>query len=198
MSRGLDANQNLAPHAKCIKDLDYLFCARYIKRSPSALTHAEAVALSTAGLYIVSVVEIGSPTSAGYFSHTRGVEDGDFAFSYARDHLKQPTGSALYFTVDYNAALADLKGPVTEYFKGILSVLPVTPSYHVGVYGSGLCCSTILKGTAVTHSWLSMSKGWRGSRSFTGWNINQLVGETVCEVSVDTDVSNGSAGGWRL
>jgi hypothetical protein len=200
--KGLDANTILTPHAKCIKYAGFGFCARYIKRTASALTHAEAQTLSAAGLYIVSVVEIGSPTQASYFSHARGMEDGTFSYSYMRDQLKQPVGSCCYFAVDFDASLADIKGPITDYFKGILQAFDGSsnghPVYPIGVYGNGLCCGTLLKTTAVTYSWLSMSMGWRGSRSFKGWNLKQAAGGTVCGVSVDYDQSNSHGGGWKL
>jgi hypothetical protein len=203
--KGLDANTPLGPHADCIAKSGFHFVGRYIKRTNSALTHAEAQVLSTAGLSIVSVVEIGFPTHAAYFSQAKGQEDGSFAYSYAHNHLKQPVGSCLYFAVDYDASLADIKGPITSYFKGILDAFHNSgnatgghPAYALGVYGSGLTCATLLKTTAVSYAWLSMSMGWQGSRSFKGWNLKQSAGGTVCGVLVDYDASNGHGGGWTL
>jgi Domain of unknown function (DUF1906) len=202
MKRGLDSDTPLGPHAACLAQAGYTFACRYIKRTASALTHAEAKALSAAGLYVVSIVEIGSPTSAGYFSYARGLEDADFAYAYARDHLIQPAGSVIYFAVDYDAALADLKGPIAAYFKGVLQAFDSAsgghPEYHIGVYGSGLTCSKVFMNTAVTHTWLSMSTGWRGSRTFLGWNLKQTVGGTACGVSIDEDESRGAGGGWKV
>src|SRR5438552_6316710 len=107
MNRGLDANVNLTAHARCIKDAGFSFVCRYYKHTASSLSRAEALALSTAGLNVVVVVEIGSPTSAGYFSHAKGVEHGTFAYQKARDQIKQPPGSPIYFAAHYYVSQAD-------------------------------------------------------------------------------------------
>jgi hypothetical protein len=202
VSKGLDANQDLSAHAACLAKAGFGFACRYIKRLPSALTHAEAVALSAAGLSVVSVVEIGSPTSVAHFSQARGLEDGAFAYAYARDHLKQPTSAPIYFAADFDATPADIQGPINAYFMGVTAAFEKngfgSPAYPIGVYGSGATCAWLLKNTAVTYAWLAMSRGWRGSKTFSGWNIRQLVGETVCGVSVDTDESRGHGGGFQV
>ena len=202
MSRGLDANVDLTAHAKCIKDAGFSFVCRYYKRTASSLSRAEAMALSAAGLNVVVVVEIGSPTTAGYFSRAKGVEHGTFAYRKARDTIRQPPGSAIYFAADYDVSQADASGPVKAYFEGVLQGFNAEsgddPAYSIGVYSNGLACAYLLRHTAVTYAWLSMSTGFRGSRTFKGWNLHQLVGDRICGVSVDTDVSNGHGGGFRV
>lgn len=201
MGKGLDANTPLTHCAPCIRGAGYAWVGRYFKHTHSALTRAEAEAISRAGLYIVSVVEAGFPTEPGYFSLEKGKADGAFAYQFAQ-RLGQPHGSAIYFTVDYDAALTDLRERIIPYFQGILHAFQAAssnnPAYAIGVYGSGLTCATVTKGTPATHTWLAQSRGWRQSRTFQGWNLRQGRGATVCEVSVDTDESNGHGGGWKL
>src|SRR6266566_2864274 len=193
MIKGLDANTPLTNHAECIKRAGFSFCCRYLKETESRLTHTEAKSLSAAGLYIVSIVERGFPTSSSYFSHTKGMEDGAWSYTYMKDELKQPIGSCCYFAVDYDASLSDIKGPIKDYFNGILKSFSAGghPEYAIGVYGSGATCRWLLKNTHVTYAWLSMSMGWLGSRSFKGWNIKQSISSgPVCSLSVDLDISN--------
>ncbi len=199
-TRGLDANTPLGIHAECIVKEGFTFVARYYKATATCLSRSEALALSAAGLSIVTVVERGSPTHADYFSRARGFGDGIFAWHKAQNEIRQPTGAPVYFAVDYDASDADVAGPITEYFAGVHEAFGSKgpAEYPIGVYGSGLVCSHLLLHTPVTYSWLSMSKGWRGGHTFTGWNLNQTVGSSVCGVSVDLDESNGHGGGFKV
>jgi hypothetical protein len=80
-----------------------------------------------------------------------------------------PSGSAIYFAVaDYNAAQADLDGPVSNYFRGVRAGLFAAgegqiPS-EVGVYG--LCCPTLVEREQVSLTWLSQSTGFLGSKAY--------------------------------
>lgn len=197
-TRGLDANVNLTDKADCIKAAGFSWVARYYKVSPSSLSMAEAKALSAAGLYIVTVVEKGNPTAPHYFSHLRGISDAGFAL--AKSALAgQPHGSPIYFAVDYDASEAEVQNEITAYFAGVHETFAARGGLDpIGVYGSGLVCAHLLQHTPVSYAWLSMSMGWNGSEAFTGWNIKQGAGETVCGISVDTDVSRGHGGGWRI
>jgi Domain of unknown function (DUF1906) len=194
-SRGLDSNTPLTGHAECIAKEGFSFCCRYYKTSPSCLSKSEAIALSAAGLYIVTVLELekGSPSSPAYFSPGRGLVDGRFALEKAIV-VGQPEGSPIYFAVDFDAADTDLAS-ITDYFGSVASA--AGHRHPVGVYGSGLVCGRLLQTTPVSYAWLSMSMGWRGSGGFTGYNIRQTAGGKVCGVSVDFDESAGHGGGWR-
>jgi hypothetical protein len=205
MAQGLDADVDCSAQAQCIKDAGFDFVARYYKFTSRSqpLTRSEVVALSQAGLDLVAVYESGLPTSASYFSHARGIQDGTRAYQYARDEIRQPAGSPIYFAVDYDASPGDFQGVITEYFKGIAQAFDTasgaTPAYPIGVYGSGSTCAWMLTHTNVTYAWLAMARGWRGSRTFAGWNLRQRVATNlVCGISVDLDESNGHGGGFKI
>lgn len=202
MARGLDANVPLTRVARALKLAGFSFVARYFKQSRNALSRPEAEALSRAGLSIVSVVERGFPISGGYFNRDRGIQDGLWAHNFAHQ-IGQPTRSAIYFAVDYDADSSDIQNRILDYFQGIQSAFAKSakagfPDYAIGAYGSGLTCATLLHKQAVSHTWLAQSMGWRGSRIFSEWNIKQGRGTTVLGVSIDTDVSRDNGGGWRL
>lgn len=198
MAKGLDANVNLALHAACLKAAGIDFVCRYLKHTPSCLTRSEASVLSHAGLYIVTVVEAGFPTSVDYFSKAKGLSDGAWAYRYAHEELGQSPGSCIYMACDFDATQADVSGPIKDYFLGVHEAFGPNPLYAVGIYGSGAACAYITKNTPTPYSWLSLSKGWRGSRAYKGWCLNQTNGGTICGVNVDFDESNGHAGGWKL
>lgn len=198
MGKGFDANVNVAPHLDCLRQHGYTFACRYLKAAGQPLTRPEAEAISAAGLYIVTVVEKGFPTTAGYFSRAKGEEDGRWAAHLAAS-TGQPAGSACYFACDYDAAPEEIHGGIQQYFEGIHEAFEKAGApYSVGVYGSGAVCSHLLTATPTTHTWLAMSRGWRGSRAFAGWNLVQTVQTHVCSIVVDEDESRGNGGGWRL
>jgi Rv2525c-like, glycoside hydrolase-like domain len=205
MAKGIDANVDCSAQAHCIKAAGFDFVGRYYKfvTHSHPLTRSEALALSAAGLYVVAVYENGSPTQSGYFSHTRGLQDGKRAYEYARDTIRQPEGAAIYFAVDYDASAAEVKGVITAYFHGLTEAFAAAggsnPAYPIGVYGSGSTCSWLLRHTTATYTWLAMSRGWSGSRNFEGWNLKQRVATApVCGISVDLDESNGHGGGFKV
>jgi hypothetical protein len=200
--KGCDLNTIVTPDtAACLRANDYRFVGRYLKHAASCLTRPEALTISQAGSSVVLIVEAGYPTTAGYFSHAKGLEDGAFAYNHAAA-MAVPAGAALYFAVDFDPSPAEVQGPVTAYFTGLNEAFHTAafdhPVYPLGVYGSGLVCATLAQQTPVAFTWLAMSRGWRGSKSYTGWNLQQTVGARVCGVSVDENESNGAGGGFRL
>jgi LysM repeat protein len=89
----------------------------------------EVEVIKEAGLNLISIYEKGS-TKASYFTKEQGVEDANHAYQLAKS-LNQPEGTAIYFTVDYDAQTKDFAG-ILNYFQGVKDTLQ---SYKVGVYG---------------------------------------------------------------
>jgi hypothetical protein len=93
------------------------------------LSLVEVEVIKEAGLKLISIYEKGS-TKASYFTKEQGVEDANHAYQLAKS-LNQPEGTAIYFTVDYDAQTKDFAG-ILNYFQGVKDTLQ---SYKVGVYG---------------------------------------------------------------
>lgn len=199
MGKGFDANVNVAPHLDCLRQHGYTFACRYLKAAGQPLTRPEAEAISAAGLYIVTVVEKGFPTTAGYFSRAKGEEDGRWAAHLAAS-IGQPRTAPLYYAVDYDPGPGDVEGPINAYFDGVLAGMEaaVGEPFPLGVYGSGLTCGWLVRHTHVQYSWLAMSRGWHQSRTYTGWNIRQTVQTAVCGIQIDENETSGNGGGWKL
>ena len=182
MKRGISTNRNVATQAACLKQQGVDFVFRYYSltthQPEKRLTQAEAEALAAAGLEIGVVYE-DAPTSLSYFSGGRGHRDGVNACKAALS-LHQPPGSAIYFTVDYDAALADISGSILDYFRGVDQGMKDAgggnSAYIAGVYGSGAACD-FMKAQCpfVKYSWLAESKGWLGSRTYAAWDVNQAT-----------------------
>lgn len=209
MTKGVDTIQNIEKYFECLVSNGYSFVGRYYStttRMPQkVLTPAEAQAISQAGLRIVSVFE-DLPTSAGYFTASRGVGDATGARNQALG-VGQPGGTPIYFTVDYNAEPADLAA-ITAYITAVRVTLKGAGDaapYLLGVYGSGLVCSYLLEAGLIEYTWLSQSSGFYGTREFRQggtWNILQLLPQAAPEpcgsFDYDPNVSNGKEGSWSL
>ena len=177
--KGLDTTVELTRHAEALKAQGYDFALRYYSHNAAKnLSLGEARALSQAGLRIGVVWETAG-TRAGFFTRAQGLADGAAAFQMARDVIGQPFGSAIYFAVDFDPTQADLDGAISNYFTGVHAALYVAaegqPSYRVGVYGSGLCCGTLVERGAADLSWLSQSTGFAGSRQYAEQRRYDLI-----------------------
>jgi hypothetical protein len=199
---GLDTSVELTRHAATLKDQGYDFALRYYSNNAAKnLSLGEARALSAAGLKIGVVWET-SGTHAAFFTRAQGLADGAQAFRMAKEVIGQPFGSAIYFAVDYDPTQADIDGAISNYFTGVRAALYVAndsqPSYQVGVYGSGLCCGTLVERGMASLSWLSQSSGFAGSRQYADqkrYDLIQMlpariVGEDGIVLSIDPDATH--------
>jgi hypothetical protein len=198
MPTGFDTTQDTTTNASNIKKLGYDFVARYLSQSHwKVITPGEATALASAGLNLVLVYE-DSPTSADYFSYGRGLVDGLRAAQQA-DLLGAMPGTALYFTVDYDASGTDIGGVITQYFNGVVDSLNSraaadNTAYVVGVYGSGATCAAITGAGLARFGWLAQSRGWSGHDGYSGWSIRQNMPAVIAGLSVDPDDAIGNYG----
>ena len=197
MAKGLDANQDMTDWAGQLVQEGFGFVGRYINHGKSQpLTTSEAQHLSTEGLYLVSIYEKGSPTEAAYFTIQRGAQDGNAAVQAAKA-TGQPTGTPIYFAVDYDADRCDLN-TICDYFKNVFTTVRGA-GYFVGVYGSGMVCKTLTEQGWVHYTWLAQSRGWAG---YDDWHdsasIVQGAETTWHGIDVDLDTSSGDAGGWQV
>jgi len=202
MLRGLDTTMELTRHAVALRRQGYDFAMRYYSHNAAKnLSLGEARALSQAGLRIGVVWETAG-THAGFFNRAQGLADGAAAFLMAKEVIGQPYGSAIYFAVDYDPTQADVDGGISNYFTGVHAALYVgaegQPSYRVGVYGSGLCCGSLVERGMASLGWLSQSTGFAGSRQYAQerrYDLIQMlpvriVGEDGVVLSIDPDATH--------
>jgi hypothetical protein len=187
--KGLDTATELTRHAAALREQGYDFVVRYYSHNAAKnLSLGEARALSAAGLLIGAVWETAG-THASFFNRAQGVADGGAAFRMAQVTIGQPSGSAIYFAVDYDATGADIDGPVSDYFAGVKMAFAAAADglspYAVGVYGSGLCCDTLIDKQLATLGWLSQSSGFAGSKAYAEGARYNLIQQLPAQASVD-------------
>lgn len=187
MANGVDTNADCTTFAQCIADDGARFVCRYYRPgNTAALTRAEAQALVNAGLSIVPVFE-GSGASPGWFTAQQGAADALHALGHAAA-VGQPGGSAIYFAVDFDAGPGQVGSAISTYFQAINNTFASNnATYRVGVYGSGLVCSTIVNAGLASFGWLSGSKGWRG---YTAYNSVATIVQII--TSPETRICNGA------
>lgn len=194
---GLDASSACTETSlTCLQTQGLKFIGRYYSRTTQIagkkLTPSEAKLISLAGIAIVAVYEDG-PTSYSYFSASRGQADAAGAIAQA-NAVGQPSESAIYFTVDYDATSSDIAGNITDYFQAIAAT--IGSQFRVGVYGSGAVCQAIRAAGCASFAWLAQSTGWDGYSSFTDWAIKQGPEQTICGLNADSDVARGEFGAF--
>lgn len=189
----LDTNNEVtAPAISCLKGLGVKYVARYYSTNTAGskvLRSSEAVALGRAGIKIAVVFEVWGGIR-GELSGPVGNDHASFAVQWARNAIKQPSGSPIFFAVDFNASPSDIKSQIIPYFNAIKDVvqrLPIEQRYKVGVYGSGDVIAALQEAGLVDYSWLGVNN-WNGTREFRrsgNWDFQQTVEETVCGLSAD-------------
>lgn len=175
---GLDASIEMTRYAVALKSQGVDFVIRYYSHAAGKnLSLAEARALSEADLQIGVMWETNC-CQPSYFNRAQGLADGASAYLMAHATIGQPSGSGIYFTIDYDATEAELCGPISEYFRGVQQAFESAeagePRYEVGVYGSELCLSTLVDSGLATLTWLSQAAGFRGNRHYVNYNLRQL------------------------
>jgi glucan-binding YG repeat protein len=131
MSNAIDTPSKVtATAAASLAKQGITYVGRYLGHSWKGIDKAEADAIKAAGLQIFSIYET-NPTKAAYFTYAQGKADAFAAAGFAQE-IGQPSGTAIYFTVDYDAQSKDFDG-ILSYFKGIKDNLK---GYAIGVYGS--------------------------------------------------------------
>src|SRR5262249_10382850 len=110
----------------------------------------------------------------------------------------QIPGSAIYFSVDFDASASDLNDNVAPYFQGIRRAFAEesggTSDYRIGAYGSGFVCTSLTQKGLAEFIWLAMSRGFRGTSealSAGQFHLAQRApAQTLCGLDVDFNDSN--------
>ncbi len=131
------------------------------------LTLIEAQSICAQGMNIAVVFQQ-RQDSAEDFSQSKGFEAGLRAYRYALNDIGQPAGSAIYFSVDFDASAKEINNVITPYFQGVQQAFNDlsnnAPAYKVGVYGSGATANALRNANLCALVWLAMSSGFRGTK----------------------------------
>mgnify|MGYP001546253687 CR=1 FL=1 len=158
---------------------------------------AEAQLLSASNIKIAVVFQQKQNATTD-FSLQTGISSGTRAYRYAKDVIGQPAGSAIYFSVDYDASENEVDNNIIPFFQGIQQAFNTesgnSPEYKIGVYGSGLVSKSLLAKNLITYTWLTMSSGFNGSKQALDkkqYNLAQKApSTTLAGIDVDYNIAN--------
>jgi hypothetical protein len=176
------------PDPQVLKDAGLTFVCRYYSHDGSKnLSLAEAQGYAKAGLDVVAVWE--STANAAAAGHDQGRADAAAALTLAKA-CGQPDDAPIYFAIDFEATLAQVKG----YFEGIATVLPLR---RIGAYGGYGVEHELFDAGLIRYGWQTYA--WSGGRWEPRAQLRQYSNDHVIDgVGVDYDQSTESYfGQWR-
>jgi LysM repeat protein len=190
MSKGFDCATKLNKTAAIeLKRAGFEFVARYLGNSWKTFNKDEAKAITEAGLKLISIFEK-NPLIVSYFTKTQGIADAKEAESYA-NAVGQPHGTAIYFTVDYDAQTSHFND-ILAYLEGVRETLK---NYKVGLYGSYSVMMAV-KGK-VDYYWQTYA--WSKGKVADHIHMHQYQnGVNVAGVSLDRNDIKKDPGAWEL
>lgn len=193
MLTGIDCATRLtSATAQALKAAGVSYVGRYLgpETNRKTMQASEAQTILAAGLNLWSIWET-DPTRAGYFTATQGTSDAKTAAMYA-ESVGQPKGTAIYYTVDYDAQPRDYPA-VLLYFKAIRAA---NNGYKVGAYGHYGVLSYLKENGAADY--YMQTCAWSNGKVVPFAHIYQnQVNTSVAGISVDRDQIILDPGGWN-
>jgi peptidoglycan hydrolase-like protein with peptidoglycan-binding domain len=179
-TKGFDTRFQLtAVEARNAVGAGFTTVGRYLVGAGKFITATELDGLREAGLRLLPIHQRLNNT-AEVMTAANGRVHGIEAIERARV-LGLPSGSLLFFCVDFDAQDETVRGPICDYFRAVRNTMDttLTVEYRVGVYGTRNVCATVIdEGLAEAAFVAGMSKGYSGNMGFTmpkQWHVNQIV-----------------------
>jgi hypothetical protein len=180
--RALDAATDTSHAISAMKKAGVAVVIRYVGSSSwKCVGKAEAEALRSHGIDLAAVYE--TTATMMLAGHAAGVSAAKTARAAVRA-IGGPAAPFVWFACDTDTTNT---GKVNEYLAGARSVLGAG---KIGIYGSGLVCTSALKSHQADLAWQSMSTGWRGyippTRKVAGLVLRQ-EGKAFGNLGIDYD-----------
>lgn len=190
----IDVNVDVTKHLGALKAAGVETIIGYLNplgQNEKAVTPVRAKAIRDAGLRLGLVSEGWGDFAHHGISAAAGKRDAEHVLQFA-PKLGVTDDAVIYFACDTDATWGQIMSLVIPYFAAIKRT---APGCHVGIYGSGAVCETLVQQQLVTHTWLAQSMGWLRSREFAlsqKWNIKQLLPARVAGVSCDPNIAGAA------
>ncbi|MCY9196150.1 DUF1906 domain-containing protein [Bacillus atrophaeus] len=204
-----------AETAQTLRNNGYKIVGRYLTgnvRTSSglaskALTAKELSTIFDAGLKVFPIYQDGGYESS-YFVKDQGTRDAYSAVSAAR-RLGFPSGTTIYFAVDFDAYDYEVTDKIIPYFQEIKSAFAkmqtfsTAPKYEIGVYGPRNICIRTAEAELTKYSFVAnMSTGFSGNLGYPmpdNWAFDQFyegtIGSGSGSIGIDKDGFSGRDSG---
>ncbi len=181
------------PSVTSLKNAGVTFACRYLSHDTTGknLTHAEAVSLSNAGIWLVVVWE--TTAQRALDGHAAGVQDAKDADAQAKA-CGMPSGRPIYFAVDFDATSGQ-QSAINAYFDGVASVLGKA---RTGIYAGYNPVKRTLDGGHAAWAWQTYA--WSGGKWDSRAQLQQYSNDHVIGgVGLDYDRSTKTDyGQWKV
>ncbi|KYD05657.1 glycoside hydrolase domain-containing protein [Bacillus atrophaeus] len=200
-----------AETAQTLRNNGYKIVGRYLTgnvRTSSglaskALTAKELSTIFDAGLKVFPIYQDGGYESS-YFVKDQGTRDAYSAASAAR-RLGFPSGTTIYFAVDFDAYDYEVTDKIIPYFQEIktafakMQTFSTAPKYEIGVYGPRNICIRTAEAKLTKYSFVAnMSTGFSGNLGYPmpdNWAFDQFyegtIGSGSGSIGIDKDGFSG-------
>lgn len=179
-----------------LKSNGYTVVGRYLTGSSKGLKNDEPKRILDNGLSFFPIFQetLYSDTVSKY-NYNLGVSDANKAVNRAEE-LGIPSGTIIYFAIDFDPINSEISSYVIPYFNGINSAIG---QYKVGIYGTRNACTKVMgEGYAETCFVSDMSTGYSGNMGFkipNNWNLDQFHEYSVTTASGSWDIDKVSYSG---
>ena len=119
--KALNSSRPLTDKIPCLKNNGIVAVGRYYtrnKKNRKLLKPDEANELSRGGIHIWAIYQ-DRQNQLTDFSRAKGLAAGAEASEYAQKAIKQPPGSAIYFSVDFDPPKSQYESSVKPFFEGV-------------------------------------------------------------------------------
>ncbi len=199
---GFDTKRQLSTsEAKAAYAAGYRIAGRYLVGAGKYITATELDALRTSGLRLAPIHQRFND-EPGLMTKENGRAHGTEALERCRV-LGLPSGTTVYFTVDFDPTQETIDGPVLDYFRGVRDVTEESLNWdlRIGVYGTRNVCRRVTAEGLAKDAWVNgVSTGYSGNMGFAmpdTWRFNQIVETTTTwagqTVGIDKDVVSRTA-----
>ncbi len=204
-----------AEKAQTLRNNGYKTVGRYLTGNvrtsngltSKALTSEELSVIIDAGLKVFPIYQDGGYESS-YFVKDQGTRDAYNAASAAR-RLGFPSGTTIYFAVDFDAYDYEVTDKIIPYFQEIKSAFAkmqtfsTSPKYEIGVYGPRNICIRTSEAELTKYSFVAnMSTGFSGNLGYpmpNNWAFDQFyegsIGSGSGSIGIDKDGFSGRDSG---
>lgn len=154
------------------------------------MSREEAIALSEEGFSLLPVFQDRNRELED-FGSANGAANARSAAEFAT-YIGQPVGTTILFAVDSDFEEDEYRSHIEPYFAAIRS--EIGTKFRIGAYGSGYVLSSLLAKKLIDVAWISMSRGFTGTKEFfysNEWAMRQVPPDLThdeTETSYDRNV----------
>ena len=168
-----------------LKTAGYTHVGRYLtgfvgRSTSKAITHDEINHIKNAGLSLFPIYQDGGYYLEYFQNSHQGLTDGKLAIE-AAENLGIPSGTTIYFAVDFDAYEYQIDDFIIPYFRMIDFIFKTQLNkkrYKVGVYGARLICTKVSDRGLASYSFVGdMSTGFSGNLGYSipkNWAFDQF------------------------